>query len=59
MENWLEIMPALPAAEAKKRLAEWKAREAATGKHISDDDIREDIVRAAAGKCLLRYCVRR
>ena len=58
MENWIEIVPALPKDEARKRLDEWKAQETASGRTVRAEDVREDLVRGPQGRCLLRYCVR-
>ena len=54
-EDWIEIVPPLPQAEADRKLEEWRKT------HQSrPEDLRRDQVFAGAGQgCLVRYLVRR
>jgi len=56
--DWIEIIELSPLKQAKKALAVWLELQKKQGVTISDDDVRQDIVRASDGTTKTRYVVR-
>lgn len=59
MEEWVEIVPAMPRKDAQERLREWQEARLAAGDPVDDNQIREDVVHAVGDRTLFRYCIRR
>lgn len=58
-EEWLEVVPPLPEAEAVQRFREWKAFQAEQGRNLYPEQIRRDLVLNGPGQgCIVRFLVK-
>jgi hypothetical protein len=60
-DEWVQIMPVLPPADAQAALITWKRRAEQAGIVITDEDIREDLMwggreRGHAVRFMVRKC---
>jgi hypothetical protein len=57
-DEWAIIVDQMPRQEADAALRKWLELHRSEGRTVSEDDIRNDTIRAVGGKVLIRYLIR-
>jgi len=56
MDEWQEVVPPLPEAEAEQRFRQWKKLQEEQGRKIRPEQVRRDLVHQGPGQgCVVRF----